>query len=186
MWTINGVIVIWEKTAFITYAGLYEFQKMSFGLVNAPATFQRLMEIVLSGLARDGCLVYMEDILVIDKTWSEHLDNLKKVLDRFRTAGLRLKPKKCKFPHPKVEYLGHVVSAVGVQTDPEKLKAVRDFPTPVNVKRLWSFLGLASYYRRFIPNPLHALTKKDMAYIWTPRCQQAFEEMKQLLTTSLS
>ena len=86
-----------EKTAFTTYSGLYEFKKMSFGLVNAPATFQRLMEVVLAGLAREGYLVYIDDILMIGKTWDEHLANLEKVMDCFHAAGLRLKPKKCKF-----------------------------------------------------------------------------------------
>ena len=177
-----------EKTAFTTYSGLYEFNKMPFGLVNAPATFQRLMESVLSGLARDKCLVYLDDILVIGKTIEEHNENLSRVLERIRSAGLRLKPKKCSFAQQSVEYLGHIISADGVRTDPKKLAAVRDFPQPSDVKTLRSFLGLASYYRRFVPNfasvaqPLHSLTKKDCPFVWTPDCQSAFEELKRLLT----
>ena len=86
-----------EKTAFATYSGLYEFCKMPFGLVNAPATFQHLMEVVLSGLARDSCHVYLDDVLVFGRTLEEHNSNLSKVLTRIREAGLRLKPKKCNF-----------------------------------------------------------------------------------------
>ena len=178
-----------EKTAFTTFAGLYEFQKMPFGLANAPATFQRLMEVVLHGLVREVCLVYLDDIVVVGASWEEHLTNLVRVLDRIQSAGLKLKPQKCKFAQTEVEYLGHV-SADGVMTDPAKLQAVRDFPTPTNVKCLRSFLGLASYYRRFVPNfarvagVLHALTKKGVPFVWSRECQMAFEELKDLLTSS--
>ena len=154
-----------EKTAFVTHSGLYEFKKMPFGLVNAPATFQRLMEIVLVGLARTGCHVYLDDVLVFGKTLEEHNQNLREVLDRIRRAGLRMKPKKCSIAQTSVEYLGHVVSAEGVQTNPKKLLAVQGYPIPRDVHSLRSFLGLASYYRRFVPgfskiaSPFHALTK---------------------------
>ena len=179
-----------KKTAFATYSGLYEFRKMPFGLVNAPATFQRLMEVVLSGLARGSCHVYLDDVLVFGRTAEEHNTNLARVFDRIRGAGLRLKPKKCEFARESVVYLGHVVSAEGVKTDPEKLRAVACYPPPGAVKPLRSFLGLASYYRRFVPrfstvaSPLHALTRKDVPYVWTPACQQAFEKLKELLTSA--
>ena len=179
-----------EKTAFVTYSGLYEFKKMPFGLVNAPATFQRLMEVVLNGLARDGCMVYLDDVLVIGRTFQEHNDNLIKVFQRLRSAGLTLKPKKCKFAQLEVCYLGHVVSEEGVRTDPAKLQAVLEFPVPTNVKQLRSFLGLTSYYRRFIPQfakiagPLHALTKKSSDFMWTAVCQGAFEKLRSLLTSA--
>lgn len=163
---------------------------MPFGLVNAPATFQQLMELVLSGLARDKCHVYLDDVLVFGKTVEEHNRNLTSVLAQIRKAGLKLKPKKCKFAQLSVDYLGHVVSAAGIQTDPKKVQAVQQFPVPLDVKALHSFLGLASYYRRFVPNfskvagSLHALTKKDMPYVWSPECQSAFEQLKELLTTA--
>ena len=179
-----------EKTAFATYSGLYQFKKMPFGLVNAPATFQRLMEAVLVGLAGNKCLVYLDDVLVIGCSLEEHNQNLVEVLGRIRTAGLRLKPKKCRFAQTEVEYLGHIVSAAGVSTDPKKLEAVRSFPTPADVRMLRSFLGLASYYRRFVHNfsrvarPLHLLTRKDVPFEWTPECQRAFEQLKALLTSS--
>ena len=103
-----------EKTAFATYSGLYQFLKMPFGLVNAPATFQRLMEVVLAGLARTTCVVYLDDILVFGRNLTEHNANLRTVFERLREAGLRLKPTKCHLARQRVEFLGHVVSAAGV------------------------------------------------------------------------
>ena len=179
-----------EKTAFNTYSGLYEFRKMPFGLVNAPATFQRLMEVVLHGLARRGCLDYLDDIIVIGRTLEEHNINLINVLQRLRKAFLKLKPPKCKIAQLEVEYLGHIVSQEGIRTDPKKLQAVKEFPLPGNVKTLRSFLGLASYYRRFIPDfariatPLHALTKKEVEFLWDDQCQMAFEELQTRLTAA--
>ena len=143
---------------------------------------------VLRDLAREGCLVYIDDVIVVGKTLEEHNENLRKVLSRLREAGLRLKPRKCKLAQEEVEFLGHIVSAEGIRTDPRKLQAVRDFKCPENVKMLRSFLGLASYYRRFIPafarvaTPLHGLTKKDVEFVWDSACQSAFEELKDLLT----
>ena len=179
-----------EKTAVVTSSGLYQFLKMPFGLVNAPATFQRLMKVVLAGLARKNCVVYLDDILIFGKDIAEHNANLQAVLQRLREAGLRLKPVKCHLACEQVVYLGHVVSAAGIQTDPKKLGAVERYPKPRNVKALRSFLGLASYYRRFVPKfaatagPLHLLTKKDVMFVWTPQCQLAFEELKRLLTSA--
>ena len=148
------------------------------------------MEVVLSGLARDSCHVYLDDVLVFGRTLEEHNSNLSKVLTRIREAGLRLKPKKCNFAQESVEYLGHVVSAAGIRTNPTKLRAVEKYPTPANVKSLRSFLGLASYYRRFVPgfskvaSPLNALTRKSIAFVWTPECRRAFEQLKSLLVTA--
>ena len=176
-----------EKTAFVTHEGLYEFSVMPFGLCNAPATFQRLMEVTLRGLARQKCVVYLDDILVMGRTFQEHLINLREVFDRLRMAGLKLKPKKCHLVKQEVKYLGYVVSNAGVCADVDKVRAVQDFPRPQNLKQLRSFLGLASYYRRFIPKfsqvaaPLYALTKKDAPYQWNSSCQDTFEQLKQKL-----
>ena len=148
------------------------------------------MEVVLSGLAQDSCHVYLDDVLVFGRTLEEHNSNLSKVLTRIREAGLRLKPKKCNFAQESVEYLGHVVSAAGIRTNPTKLRAVEKYPTPANVKSLRSFLGLASYYRRFVPgfskvaSSLNALTRKSIAFVWTPECRKAFEQLKTLLVTA--
>ena len=179
-----------EKTAFTTHKGLYEFSVMPFGLCNAPATFQRLMERVLKGLVGESCMVYLDDILVIGKTFEQHMDNLKKVFGRIERAGLKLKPKKCHLIQPCVEYLGYVVSRKGISADPRKIQAIVEYPVPVDVKSLRSFLGLASYYRRFARNfsriayPLHQLTRKESIFNWDSKCQEAFDHLKEVLTDS--
>ena len=177
-----------EKTAFTTPTGLYEFTVMPFGLCNSPATFQRLMENVLAGLTQKSCVVYIDDVLVMGSTFEEHLANLREVFSRFRAAGLQLKPVKCSFGGRKVVYLGFVVARDGISPDPQKVEAVRSFPQPHDVKTLRSFLGLASYYRRFIhgfsvvANPLFALTRKEVEFEWSVACEEAFEKLKKLLT----
>ena len=115
-----------EKTAFTTYAGLYEFTVMRFGLCNAPATFQRLMDEVLRGLAKKKCLVYLDNVLVMGRTFDEHLSNLREVFMRLVTAGLRLKLTKCKLARHKVEFLGYIVSKGAISADPEKVRAVTE------------------------------------------------------------
>ena len=117
-----------EKTAFCTSEGLFEFKVMPFGLCNAPATFQRLMDAVLMGLQWSRCLVYLDDVVVPGKSFEDHLQNLKYVLDRFRSAGLKLNLSKCKFGRREVTFLGHVVSAQGVAADPAKLSKVASWP----------------------------------------------------------
>ena len=134
--------------------------------------------------------MYLDDVLVFGKMLEEHNQNLREVLDWIRRAGLRLKPKKCSIAQTSVEYLGHVVSAEGVQTDTKKLLAVQGYPIPRDVHSLRSFLGLASYYRRFVPgfskiaSPLHALMKKNVDFVWTSECQTAFTTLRQLLAVA--
>ena len=177
-----------DKSAFTTHAGLFEFERMPFGLCNAPATFQRLMQAVLAGMEWDFCFVYLDDILVCSKTLEEHLNHLQQVFDRLQEAKLTLKPKKCSFLQDQVIYLGHVISRKGIAPDPSKTQKVKDFPIPTDVTKLKQFLGLASYYRRFIPgfaklaHPLHSLTKKGVDFHWSVDCQRAFEKLKELLT----
>ena len=187
-WQIEMDPATKEKSAFTTHAGLYEFERMPFGLCNAPATFQRFMQAVLIGLEWKCCFVYIDDILVCSETLEEHLEHLQQVFTRLRMAGLTLKPRKCSFLKDEVLYLGHVIAKGGILPDPAKTQKVKDFPVPTDVTKLRQFLGLASYYRRFIPgfaklaHPLHALTKKEVNFYWSCDCQQAFEKLKQLLT----
>ena len=176
-----------EKTAFATHCVTFEFKVMPFGLINAPSTFQRLMERVLEGLTPAKCQVYIDDVLVIGSTFDQHLANLEAVFKRLREAQLKLKPTKCRLMQGEVRYLGYQVSAEGIAPDPAKLEAVKSYPAPTDVRKLRSFIGLASYYRRFVPNfakiarPLHNLTKKDVKFQWTERCQEAFEQLRDVL-----
>ena len=118
---------------------------MPFGICNAPVTFQRLMDLVLAGLQWNNCLVYLDDILIIGKTFDDHLHNLSFVLDRIRGAGLKLKPSKCAVCRKQVTYLGHIVSANGISTDPTKINKVKDWPIPTCKRKVRQFLGLVSY-----------------------------------------
>ena len=163
---------------------------MPFGLCNAPATFQRVMQIVLAGLEGEGVFVYLDDILIASKNFGEHLRQLRAVFERLRSAGLRLKPKKCLFLRDEVLYLGHVISVKGVKPDSAKTEKVKCFPIPRDVTCVRQFIGLASYYRRFvnsfasIASPLRALTKKNAKFSWTSECQVAFDKLKELLVSA--
>eukprot|EP00731_Ephydatia_muelleri_P012982 Em0007g292a len=178
------------KTAFTTPEGLYQFKVMPFGLCNAPATFQRLMDRVLGGLKWSSCLVYFDDIIVVGRTFKDHLHHLSKVLAQLRGAGLKLKPTKCSLCQQRVAFLGHIVSAEGIATDPSKTDAVSKWPTPLSKKEVQQFLGLANYYRRFVKNfasiskPLHRLTEKNVPFDWTIHCQNAFDELRKCLVSS--
>ena len=179
-----------EKTAFATHHGHWEFRVMPFGLANAPATFQRLMDLVLSGLHWTHCLVYLDDVVVFAATEEEHMRRLDLVLGRIARAGLTLKPAKCQWMKNSVKFLGHIISSEGVSVDPAKVKSVSSFPLPKNSTDVRSFLGLTSYYRRFISEfasrskPLADLTKKKCKFVWTKEAQESFEDLKNCLVTA--
>ena len=135
-----------EKTAFSTGLGLWHFNVMPFGLCNAPATFERLMEQVFRGLPLDVCLLYLDDKLVPGKTFKDHLQNLGQVLKRLRKANLKLSPEKTTLFQKEVTYLGHVVGEMGISTDPSKISAIESWPIPSQRKDVKRFLGLCSYY----------------------------------------
>ena len=180
-----------EKTTFVTHQGLYEFAVMPFGLKNAPALFQRLIQRVLIGLnpsdGHDFVFVYLDVVLVFSETFNNYLEHLALVLQRFASAGLKLKPLKCHFICQSVEYLGHLITPGGIQPNPNCVSAVQDFSRPSSVKEVRKFLGLASYYRRFIAgfakvaHPLHSLTQKDAVFQWSPSCQTALETLTKLI-----
>ena len=178
------------KTAFSTGNGLYQFTVMSFGPCNAPATFGRLMEKVLSGLPWEVCLLYLDDIIVHGREFREAIQRLRTVLQRLRDAGLKLSPKKCILLQKSVPFLGHEVSNHGVSTDPTKIEALRTWPSPRKAKDVKSFLGLCSYYRCFvrdfshIARPLYKLTEGQREFRWTSECEDAFRRLKALLTTA--
>lgn len=154
-----------EKTAFICPLGFFQFERMPQGVTGAPATFQRLMEKTVGDMNLLQVLVYLDDLIIFGKSLEEHEERLLKVLDRLQETGLKVSLDKCQFCQTEVKYVGHIVSAKGIATDPDKVKAVRDWPQPTNLKSLRSFLGFCGYYRRFIANyaaivrPLTELTK---------------------------
>jgi len=178
-----------EKTAFSTMQGHFEFSRMPFGLKGAPATFQRLMNIVLSGLQGLKCFVYLDDIVIYGKNLEDHNNKLQAVFHRLREHNLKLQPEKCHFLKKEVVYLGHKCSSKGALPDPEKTKCVQTFPRPRTIRQVQSFLGLTNYYRKFIPNfsniaePINKILRKDAKFKWTEECEKAFNKLKEALIT---
>ncbi|CAL9687717.1 unnamed protein product [Knipowitschia caucasica] len=190
------------KTAFCTPFGLFEFNRMPFGLCNAPGTFQRLMQRMFGDQQGQSLLLYLDDIIVFSSSVEQHLQRLEVVLGRLRTEGLKVRLEKCSFFQREVGYLGHVISDQGVSTDPKKIEAVSQWKRPQNAPELRSFLGFASYYRRFVEGfaklvgPLHRLvaelagskSKRGSGSVlgaaWTLQCEEAFEALKAKLVSA--
>ena len=179
-----------EKTAFTTKQGLFQFKVMPFGLCNAPATFERLMEVILRGYLWKRCMVYIDDVIVYGHSFEETLYSLGLVLERIRAAGLRLKPTKCQLFANELLYLGFMVSGSSIRPDPGKIAMVQRWPRPCNVGDIRSFLGFASYHRRFIrgfsevARPLTKLTEKGVEFVWEEPQQRAFLTLRQALSTA--
>ncbi|XP_040195045.1 uncharacterized protein LOC120928035 [Rana temporaria] len=177
------------KSAFITPFGLYQFLVMPFGMKNAPATFQRMIDELLDGLQDFAC-AYLDDIAIYSQTWEEHLRHLGIVLDRIRDANLTLKPDKCNIGMSEVQYLGHRVGCGKQRPEPAKIEAVLNWPVPRTKTQVLAFLGTAGYYRKFVPHysdiakPLTDLTKKTLPkqVLWSPECETAFHQLKTALT----
>lgn len=201
------------KTAFVCPLGFWEFNRMPQGVTNAPSTFQRLMERCMGDMNLKEALVFIDDLIIFAPTLEEHERRLLKVLDRLKEFGLKLSPEKCVFCQTSVRYLGHIVSQDGVETDPEKISTLTSWPVPKTLKELRSFLGFASYYRRFVQGfssivkPLNNLTagypptqkqrkpspsqtqkyldpKQPFGGRWTNECQQAFDTIIDKLTSA--
>jgi len=177
-----------DKTAFVTRKGQWRFKVLSFGLCNAPSQFARTMELVLAGLTYDICLIYLDDILIFSRIFEEHCQRLAQVFAQLERQTLRLKATKCHLFQPKVTFLGPVISEAGIECDPEKTASISSWPRPQTLTDVRTFCGLASYYRAFVPGfakiaqPLHSLTRKNAAFLWTDACEQAFQELKARLT----
>lgn len=140
------------ETAFVTHPGLYHFNVMPFGLKNAPATFQRLMEVVLDGLRGDICLVYLDDLIVYSSSVAQHFKRLQAVLDQLHKAHLTINLKKSEFCLMEIRLLGHIVSGKGVSADPDKVEAIRSYPVPTNLKEVQRLLRLAGWHHKFVPD----------------------------------
>ena len=188
-----------ERTAFtVGPLGFWQYRKMPFGLSNSPATYQRLMQEILGDLNMKICVIYLDDVIIFSKTYEEHLANLDIVLTRLHESNLKLSPKKCFFLQKRVKFLGHVVSEDGIETDPEKIERVKNWPVPNNPDNLRSFLAFAGYYRRFVKDfskitrPLNELLPPTTAkkkgklehrnWRWTDIEQTAFDKLKSILT----
>ena len=161
-----------ELVVINTHQGLYRYTRLPFGVAFAPAIFQKAMDGILQGITH--CICYLDDILVTGRSDEEHLQNLRRVLQRLWEHGMKLRHDKCIVFQNSVEYIGHTISAEGVHTTTKKLKAIVDAPPPCNVSELRSFLGLLNYYGKFIPNlaatfhPLHALLQTGQPWKWSP------------------
>lgn len=178
-----------KYTAFaVAGKGLYQWKVMPFGLHSAPATFQRALDSVIGPEMDPHAFAYLDDIIVIGKTFEEHLRNLREVFRRLRSANLRINIEKCEFFRKETKYLGHVVSSEGIKTDPDKVAAIVEMKPPTSVKEVRRFLGVASWYRRFVPQfatisqPLTSLLKKGKHWKWGPEQQEAFSDLKAKLT----
>ena len=171
-----------------THLGLYQYNRLPFGVASAPAIFQRAMDQILQGIP--GVICYIDNILVIGSTWDEHLQRLEEVLKRLKSHGLRVKRNKCVLCKSSVEFLGHLIDAEGLHALPSKVTAISQAPEPQNVQQLRSFLGLIDYYSKFVQNlstvlhPLNNLLKCDVKWKWTAQCAEAFKLAKERLASS--
>ena len=181
------------RTAFITpqmSPSHWQYIYMPFGLRDAPATFQRLVDKMLMSVQYDFVMAYLDDIIVKGDDVESSLRNLREVFDRIRSAGLKLKPSKCELFRQEIAYLGHVINQHGLKTDPKKVEAVKNWPVPIYLTDVRGFIGLCSYYRRFIKNfgekvkPLSQLTMRTSDHVWREEHTESFNEMKQALTSS--
>lgn len=176
-------------TAFITSDGHYEFTRMPFGLVNAPAVFQNMINKALGNRRFDLAIPYLDDLLSTGSTFEESFQKLEEILDLLSTAGLTLNLKKCFFFQSELDYLGYQISEFGLRPGTKKIRAVSEFPTPTNVHQVRQFVGLASFFRRFIYNfaslakPLTKLTKADASWQWGLEQEDAFQNIKSKLVS---
>jgi len=177
------------KSAFVCHRGLFEFNRLPFGLTNAPAQFQRMMNNILQEHLGRRALVYLDDIVIYSKSEDEHIRDVRTVLSTIHTAGLTLKLSKCRFGLPEVDLLGYTISGRGIAQQEDKVQAIRDMAAPKDIKALQRYLGLSGYYRQTIPGyaekavPLVALTRKNTPWKWGPEEQKAFEMIREELTS---
>jgi hypothetical protein len=179
-----------HKTAFRTTDGLFEMTRMPFGLTNAPATFQRMMDRVLKGMKWHKCMVYLDDIVLFSTDMATHLRDMEELFARLAEAGLKLKLSKCHLIQERIPFLGHVVSAKGIETDPAKVAAVTSIPAPTKTEELRRFLGMMGYFRKFIPDfaarvaPLNRILRRKAKLVWDTQATEAFDDLKTALISA--
>ncbi|EGT58928.1 hypothetical protein CAEBREN_19301 [Caenorhabditis brenneri] len=175
------------RTAFACHMGAFEYIRMPMGLKGSPGTFQRVMNSLIKEI-RARIFVYIDDMVITSEDAIQHLKDIEEVLDQIEKSGMKLRPEKCKFALPEIIYLGFIISKAGIRPNPEKTRAIDEYPTPRTVKEVRAFIGMCSFYRRFIANfskiaaPIMDLTKKEKVFEWTKECQEAMEILKEALT----
>ena len=177
-----------EISAFVTPDGLYQYKVMPFGMKNSPATFQRLVNSLISNL--DGCKAYIDDAIIFSEEWQQHLQTIRTFFDRLSDAKLTVNLAKSEFCHANLTFLGHIVGQGQVKPVEAKVEAISDFPVPTSKRQLMRFLGMAGYYRKFCNNfsaiaePLTNLLGKKAKYVWTDDCRKSFDKLKAILRSA--
>ena len=182
-----------RKTAFITKYGLFQFRRLAIGLCNAPATFQRAMSQVLAGLNWKTAIIYLDDLIVVGKSFRSHLNNLKDVFDRLRRFNLKVSPRKCQFMRHELKFLGWIAGRNGISIPPENTMAIKSRRPPISTQEVESFLRYINYHRSHvkkfaeIATPLYALTDqkaRKVPFVWTNTHQEVFEKLVTIMTTA--
>ena len=177
-----------EISAFVTPDGLYQYKVMPFGMKNSPATFQRLVNSLISNL--DGCKAYIDDAIIFSEEWEQHLQTIRTFFDRLSEAKLTVNLAKSEFCHANLTFLDHIMGQGQVKPVEAKVEAISDFPVPTGKRQLMRFLGMAGYYRKFCNNfsviaePLTNLLGKRVKYVWTDDCQKSFDKLKAVLKSA--
>ena len=175
------------KTAFSTDNETYCYNKMAMGLCNAASTFQRVMQTILSPVIGKFAFVFLDDIIIYSSNFTEHIQHIRTVFNIIRQSGMKVSPKKCTYAKSSLKYLGHVVSESGIEVDPDKVAAIKNMREPRCKRDVRSVIGMASYYRKFVPNfskiaaPLTELTKKNTSFQWKIEHKEAFDQIKEAL-----
>ncbi len=180
-----------DYTAFVTPHGKFRYTRMPQGLKNASNSFQALIDLMLTDIQYQFVLAYIDDLIIYSDTFDAHIAHVREVFERLRKAGLKLKASKAKIGVPSVPFLGHILSNEGILPNPQKTEVIRSYPVPRRVKDVRAFLGMCGFYRRFVKDysllarPLYDLTKKDVAFKWTDKQQEAFDKLKDALVTTV-
>jgi len=180
-----------HKTAFVTKHGLFQYTKLPFGLCNSPATFSRVIQLVLQGLSWKDCLAYLDDVIVLGTDFESHIQSLTKVFSRFQKYNLKLKPSKCQLLQTEVKFLGKVVSNNGISVNPDSIEAVKKWTPPKSKREVESFIGFTNYHRDHIKNfaeiaePLHQLTGPKTDFVWHEEHQRSFDQLKEALVNAV-